>query len=292
MNDLMKDPFSLLAALLLMASVFGLWLRPQSQLWKVLSGVTVVTAWRAGHIDWSGVVVLAVLSFVWKSFYQAQERGFKRGQVGWGCVAFFLSLGLGFHKLPGFSNWLLFPQIQFSSDAMPVAWYVNFDKPWMGILIIGYGFSRIGLLSVWKRLFQDVIAIVLGSGLCLIGMCVLLHYVKWDPKLTEWTLPWLLMNVSLVCVSEEAFFRGFIQKSLSLFFGGSARAEKTAWVLASIGFGLAHLRGGYGYSFYATIAGLFYGYAFLKTKRIEASILVHFFVNALHFLMFTYPALK
>jgi membrane protease YdiL (CAAX protease family) len=41
----------------------------------------------------------------------------------------------------------------------------------------------------------------------------------------------------------------------------------------------------------ATIAGLFYGAAYLRTRRIEGAILTHFALNAAHFLAFTYPAL-
>jgi membrane protease YdiL (CAAX protease family) len=41
----------------------------------------------------------------------------------------------------------------------------------------------------------------------------------------------------------------------------------------------------------STVAGLFYGYAFWKTDRIQSSILVHFSVNLVHFLFFSYPAL-
>jgi membrane protease YdiL (CAAX protease family) len=41
----------------------------------------------------------------------------------------------------------------------------------------------------------------------------------------------------------------------------------------------------------STIAGLFYGFAYWKTKRIEASMLVHFGTNAIHFFAFSYPAL-
>ena len=40
---------------------------------------------------------------------------------------------------------------------------------------------------------------------------------------------------------------------------------------------------------FAGTAGLFYGYTYQKTKRIEASMLVHFCLNMVHFLMFTYP---
>ena len=41
----------------------------------------------------------------------------------------------------------------------------------------------------------------------------------------------------------------------------------------------------------AAVAGAGYGWAYLRTQRIEASILTHFALNAVHFFGFTYPAL-
>ena len=37
--------------------------------------------------------------------------------------------------------------------------------------------------------------------------------------------------------------------------------------------------------------GLGYGWVYLRTERIEASILTHFLLNCIHFVFFTYPAL-
>jgi hypothetical protein len=42
----------------------------------------------------------------------------------------------------------------------------------------------------------------------------------------------------------------------------------------------------------ATIAGLGYGWIYQRTGRIEASILTHFALNAVHFFAFSYPALQ
>ena len=56
-------------------------------------------------------------------------------------------------------------------------------------------------------------------------------------------------------------------------------------------FGLVHAGGGPTYVVLATLAGVGYGWVFLRTGRIEASILTHFALNAVHFLGFTYPAL-
>lgn len=43
---------------------------------------------------------------------------------------------------------------------------------------------------------------------------------------------------------------------------------------------------------FATLAGIGYGLAYWRSGRIEAAILTHFAVNAAHFVLFTYPALR
>ena len=41
----------------------------------------------------------------------------------------------------------------------------------------------------------------------------------------------------------------------------------------------------------ATLAGLGYAMVSRRTSRLEMSVLAHFTVNAVHFVLFTYPAL-
>ncbi len=41
----------------------------------------------------------------------------------------------------------------------------------------------------------------------------------------------------------------------------------------------------------ATLSGLGYSIAYAATRRIEAAVLTHFGVNAIHFFGFTYPHL-
>src|SRR5688500_19792063 len=64
-----------------------------------------------------------------------------------------------------------------------------------------------------------------------------------------------------------------------------------AVIVSAIRFGLAHFGGGLTYVSAGVIAGLGYGLAYGRTRRIEAAMAVHFGVNAVHFLFFTYPRL-
>jgi membrane protease YdiL (CAAX protease family) len=92
-------------------------------------------------------------------------------------------------------------------------------------------------------------------------------------------------------MAEEAFFRGFIQKNLSLMMKKIQHGDYLALLIAAVLFGLAHYPGGIKYVILATVAGLGYVWVYLTTKRIEGSILTHFGLNLTHFLFFTYPAL-
>ncbi len=79
----------------------------------------------------------------------------------------------------------------------------------------------------------------------------------------------------------------YLMQGLSKIRYGDALAIAVAAVL----FGLRHYMGGINYILLATVAGIGYGWAYRHTGRMEASILTHFSLNSLHFLLFTYPAL-
>src|SRR5437868_3760189 len=102
---------------------------------------------------------------------------------------------------------------------------------------------------------------------------------------------WAITNLLFVCMAEEAFFRGFIQKNLALMMKKIRYGDYLALLIASFLFGLAHYAGGTKYAILATVAGMGYGWVYLTAKRIEGSILTHFGLNLTHFLFFTYPAL-
>ncbi len=57
-------------------------------------------------------------------------------------------------------------------------------------------------------------------------------------------------------------------------------------------FGLCHLPAGIIFAALAFISGLLYGGIYLRTKRLEAAILLHFTVNFIHLICFSYPSYK
>jgi len=88
-----------------------------------------------------------------------------------------------------------------------------------------------------------------------------------------------VMIFLFTALPEEICFRGLIQKLIER---GTGR-RGTALAIASILFGLAHLNNGpapdWRYALLATLAGLAYGWTFLKTGRLAAPALVHMLVD-------------
>jgi membrane protease YdiL (CAAX protease family) len=116
--------------------------------------------------------------------------------------------------------------------------------------------------------------------------------VSFDPKFPRESWLWMGVNLGFTCVAEEALFRGFIQAQLQRLWRNRPRGAWLALSVAAVLFGLAHAGGGPAYVALATVAGVGYGWVYLRTGCIEASILTHFALNATHFFFFTYPALQ
>lgn len=207
-----------------------------------------------------------------------------------GILLFIISVLMFLHKFPGFNNYMLITKKVLSQNAVPYSMYLNFDKALVGIFIINYFGGLATSLEEWKDILKKYIGIGSATILLVITISFLFKYIKFDPKLISFLPIWIITNLLFVCIPEEAFFRGFLQKNISNFFnfeGGGILAI----IIGALIFGLGHFSGGIKYILLATVAGFGYGYAFYKTKRIETSILIHFSLNLIHICFFTYPSL-
>jgi hypothetical protein len=96
--------------------------------------------------------------------------------------------------------------------------------------------------------------------------------------------------VFLTALPEDAIFRGVAQQWLAERLSAPSRPAILAVVIAGTLFGVAHIAGGPAYVVLATVAGIGYGWIYASTGSIAAAIAAHTGLNALHFLLFTYPA--
>jgi membrane protease YdiL (CAAX protease family) len=201
------------------------------------------------------------------------------------------ALLLALHRVPGFHNPVLLDHVQVSAGAPPFTLYANFDKAIAGIVLMGVFCAPIRARADWLPMLRRTLPVLAATLVVVLGAGVLFGVVRPDVKWLPAT-PWFLVNNLLItCVTEEAFFRGFLLAGLARGMTGWRAGPAVAVVVSTVLFGLAHAAGGPLLVVFATLAGFGYAAAYLRSGRIEGAILVHFALNAVHFVAFTYPAL-
>jgi hypothetical protein len=281
---------TILPFVLLLAAVLGLWLHRFA--WMTALAAAILAGYGTGALRglaalW--IAIAAALAWLYARVRSGVRSGGARAlQLAAGLAFFVYALAMSLPLLPGFIRVeLVAPQV-LSAGALPYAIAVGFPKVTVGILILGLinpvaprglGTALAQALPVW--MFTTVLVVIFALSM---------GYTAFAPKWTSLFLLWAPINLFFTCLAEEAFFRGYVQHEL-------ARSSRVAfmpalaWVIAALLFGLVHFKGGTTYVVAGVIAGLGYGWAFLRTQRIEAAIAVHFGVNATHFLLFAYPGL-
>jgi membrane protease YdiL (CAAX protease family) len=242
-------------------------------------------ALAGGLLDWRAA--LPLLPLLAAAYLVAPRRG-RSARVAGHLLFVSVSLGLAFHLLPGFHNLLVAGPVRVTPRAVPFTLYLNLDKPLAGFW----------LLLVWPalRLRRDHwsgprgVAVGLAAAVLCLGLALALGKVALAPKWPDFGWVWAVNNLLLVCLTEEALFRGYLQEGVTRWLAGRRYGEVVAIGAAAALFGLAHFAGGWGYVAVAGVAGVGYGLAY-RQGGLQASVMAHFTLNLLHFSLFTYPML-
>jgi membrane protease YdiL (CAAX protease family) len=260
----------------------------------------ILPAWPIG-------LVLACLAGLWSGFldwraplwiagYVALAWWARAARQAWLRVLLLVLTGLAaflfpLHRFPGFYNPVLLEQVRVSPGAPPYSLRANFDTAAAGIVLMGMFCAPIRSRADWRAMLRRVWPLTLATLVGVLGLGCLLGYVRPDLKWPPYTALFLALNLLFTCVTEEAFFRGLVLERMARLLARWRAGAAVATLASAVLFGLAHARGGAALVLLATVAGLFYGAAYLRARRIEGAILTHFALNAVHFLAFTYPAL-
>lgn len=287
---------------LLTAAILALWVKPDAgfgapsrtsplrqHAWWLLYVGAIITALAVGILRPLGLAWLGLFAIATALFSTSDTRGLRAlGIVG----IVVLGAGLMAHALPGFNNPRVISDLRLTPDAQPYRLHLNFDKTSVGLFLLALLHPRLTGAPGWRTMLRRVAPVIGATVALLLLLSLLAGYVRFAPKFPREAPLFLWANLCLTCVAEEAFFRAFIQRHLALRWSAHPRGAIAALLVAAILFGLAHAAGGPTYVVLSTLAGVGYGLAYHRTgQRIEAAILTHFSVNALHFLFFTYPAL-
>lgn len=286
---LWSDPLSLISYVLLLFSILSLWVKNEIKVWGLMATSSLACGVLSGRISLIGIVSIVVLGLLYYAVNHAKLKISVRAVAG--VFAVILSVLLATHLVPGFNNWKIVDSVSLSEKSQPYSMYLNMDKTMIGLIILGLGFPLIKSLKEWGSVFLSTLPVFLIGVIILAGISFILGYTRWDFKFPDLFFVWALKNLFFTCVTEEAFFRGFLQRILSEKLRNYKYGDISSLITASVLFGVAHFAGGPQYILLATVAGVVYGYAYQRTQRIEAGILCHFGVNSLHFIFSTYPAL-
>jgi len=253
----------------------------------ILIALSLAAAFVAGIVAWAGLAVLALFSGASLAAVQPQFPTALR-TLAWGTVLV-LAVSLAMHEIPWIHNVLVLDAVSVSAAAADYTLYWNYDKGFAGVVLYAVCVQpQAG--TEWKRVAAATGAIALLT-MVVVGMpAAAAGFVSWDPKWPAILGVWVPANLFLTCVAEEAFFRGLLQRHLGRALRGRVRVPALAALLvAAVAFGVAHIAGGTTYVLLAAVAGVGYGAAYHLTGRVEASILVHFTLNLVHLVLFTYP---
>lgn len=272
------DPL-LMVWLPLLASILCLFFSKERAAFCLLF-ITLVVAMVFGRLELMGAVSVAAgigLAYGIR-FLPEKIRFIGHGLVLLWCIALFL------HLLPGFNNLKVLDQVLTGEMSIPFSMHINLDKPLaLFALFIAYPC----LLGKRTNLDLPKLALVSIATLALLPIAWQLGALKPEWSLPNWWWLFVLNNLLLTCVAEEALFRGYIQQGLAKRFG---------WVIglgaASFLFGLAHIAGGTMLVIFASLAGVGYGLAFYFSSRLWVAVALHFLFNLCHLLFFTYPMLS
>ena len=278
-------------------------------LWLWLMALSVVSGYIEHHIEAVGLVGIVVYIALYHGALYIKQPIIRTISS----TAFIVSsLALAVHVVPGFNNLPIVINELITSDAVPYTLYANFDKGMAGLLVCAYFFSKsqttkaldtttplttasntttanivtvkTSTITKLKQPFFIIICTVLAT----LTVALMIGLVGFSPKVPDFWLAFIAINLLFTCVAEEAFFRGLLQTKLSQLITVKRLAIFAPLITAAV-FALAHFIGGWSYVLVSGVAGFGYSYIFYKTQRLEWAILCHWLVNISHFFLFTYP---
>lgn len=267
-------------------AAFAVWFSTLQSLSVALLIIGYCVALINGQLDFWVVIPIAALCF---AAYAVSSRHKLYFQCIGHALFIVLAIALSMHWLPGFHNLRVIDNVKLTADAAPFTMYLNLDKPLVGFWLL-LTLPWIRSSYAWRISLKAVFSGILITVASCLFIAVLFGLVKWEPKWPSVTWLWVLNNLLLVALTEEAFFRGYLQTGLSHLLRKWPHADMMALFVAAGLFGLAHIAGEWPWIILGSVAGIGYGLTY-RLGGLQAAVLVHFGLNATHYFLFSYPRL-
>ncbi len=261
------------------------WLRARTrgvlrveQRWMLLPiGCFVLAELAVGRFDPYATTVFVAGVFITIGTLGLADRGYPR--MMWTDTTFWVFLWIPFDYRWVYDLWQ-------GVDQLAYAWWA---VALTVVTVYGYGVLRdlpgLGyrLLPRWRDL-GVALAATAGVAAIAIPIGLATHFLTFPPTTPFSVGAVILHTVGLfltVAIPEELFFRGILQNGIEK----HLHNPRLALVLASLAFGLMHWNNAQAvvtrllYTALATVAGLFYGWAYKRSEGLLAPILSHTLVD-------------
>lgn len=280
---------------LLGISILAVWLpairiqQKDYRVWPLLLAATLASGFIFGFLNAFAIIVLLLFAAFACSTADASMRHW-RSHLALGMTVV-LALAITMHAVPGFNNPIIADGIRFSTLSAPFRQYLNIDKAAVGLLLLAFLCRRSRSRAEWKDTIILTLPIAAVTVIIVLVAGYQFGYVRPDVKVPAYTPIFLATNLLFTCVAEEAFFRGLLQERMQKKLADVRHGTLIAVLISAVLFGLVHAGGGVKFVILSTLVGLGSAFAYARTRRIEAPIITHFSLNAIHFIFFSYPFL-
>jgi membrane protease YdiL (CAAX protease family) len=280
---------------LLALAIGAVWLPPlrmagaRVPTWVLLLLVAVIGALAAGALTPGGAALIgALFAVAWgANRAEGRRRVFLVALTALGAVVVSSSsmAHIGGLEWPA--------ALRITHGAVAFAPTVNIGKVSAGLFMFALLVPRLASVAELKRCWKPTLAIATICTLVTVGVATAVGYVHFAPKFRVDVAPLLASNLLFTCVAEEAYFRSLLQEVLHRLADRSAgrKGHAIAIAVSAMAFGAVHIAGGPRYVLLATLGGLGNALAYARTRKVEASVFVHFSLNAAHMLLFAHPGL-
>lgn len=247
-------------------------------------------ALTAGQLTPAAALTVAPLALAAWAVQPSRPLALRAG----GHAAFIaIAVALILHAMPGFHNPRVIEAQRLTPDAVPFSMYLNLDKPLIAFWLL-WVLPWVRAVRSWRATTAAACgALALTAAACL-PLAMALQMVAWAPKWPAFAWLWLLNQLLLVTIAEEALFRGYLQGGLQRLLCRqgvpSALGDAVSIAVAATLFALLHFPGGLPWMVLAGVTGVGYGLAY-RFGGLAAAVLAHVGLNSLHFFLFTYPML-
>ncbi|QIW09298.1 CPBP family intramembrane glutamic endopeptidase [Francisella sp. LA112445] len=277
-----------LTYILILLSLLSQWFKRYNKTGNILFFISLALAFISGIINFIGILIVTLSAIL--IYLSSKQKSKKIIAIPIFVITALFLLFNYMHILPGFNNICIIKNAHISLDAIPFTLYLNYNSLILTYLILIVFSPKIKLLNSSNEILSTI---KLGCLYGLVAILILLpisyifSFIKYDFKVTNYTLIFIFVNLLFTCIPEEILWRGFVQTKIQKYTNSIVSVLITSLIFASIHIIFA----GISFAVLAFIASIIYGLAYIKTKRIEVSIICHYLVNVGQFIFFTYPIL-